>query len=127
MQKDVRMKVEQSIEARLTRAQQLLNDLSAEHVRDEAGTKATTVTLETMVPDVCVNHIPMLTGDVGRDQLSEFYSTHFIPKMPSETEIAPISRILSAQRLLDDEQPSIEEAPSDPDRVTSAPPSRQCD
>ena len=55
-----------------------------------------------MVPDAYVNHVPVLTGGVGRDQLKEFYSKHFIPNMPSDTEIVPISRTISSERLVDE-------------------------
>jgi carboxymethylenebutenolidase len=54
------------------------------------------------VPDAYVNHVPVLTGGVGRDQLKEFYSKHFIPKMPSDTEIVPISRTIGSDRLVDE-------------------------
>jgi hypothetical protein len=37
--------------------------------------------LDTMVPDAYVNHVPVLTGGVGRDQLKQFYSKHFIPNV----------------------------------------------
>ena len=96
------MKEEQSTKAGLTPAQQLLSDLWDEHVGDEFATKDTAATLDTMVPDAYVNHIPVLTGGVGRDQLNEFYSKHFIPKMPSDTEIVPISRTIGAERLVDE-------------------------
>lgn len=96
------MKVKQDIEAGLTPAQQLLNDLWDEHVRDEFVTKDTPATLDTMVLDAYVNHVPVLTGGMGRDQLSEFYSKHFIPKMPSDTEIVPISRTIGSNRLVDE-------------------------
>ena len=55
-----------------------------------------------MVPDAYVNHVPVLTGGVGRDQLKEFYSKHFIPNMPSDTEIVPISRTIGSDRLVDE-------------------------
>lgn len=96
------MKPEQGLESGLTPAQQTLSDLWDEHIRGEFATKDTTVTLDTMVPDAYVNHIPVLTGGVGRDQLNEFYSQHFIPKMPSDTEIVPISRTIGSQRLVDE-------------------------
>ena len=102
MQKEIRMKAVQSTEAGLTPAQQLLSDLWDEHVGDEFAAKDTTATLDTMVPDAYVNHIPVLTGGVGRDQLEEFYSKHFIPKMPSDTEIVPISRTIGSERLVDE-------------------------
>jgi len=86
----------------LTPAQQSLADLWDEHVRDEFATKDTFATLDTMVPDAYVNHIPVLTGGLGREQLHEFYSKHFIPKMPPDTEISPISRTIGSERLVDE-------------------------
>jgi carboxymethylenebutenolidase len=86
----------------LTAAEQALNDLWGEHLRDEFATKDTAATLETMVPDAYVNHIPVLTGGVGLVELGEFYSRHFIPKMPADTEIVPISRTIGTDRLVDE-------------------------
>jgi carboxymethylenebutenolidase len=86
----------------LTAAQQGLNDLWEEHLRDEFATKDTEATLQTMVPDAYVNHIPVLTGGVGLAELGEFYSRHFIPKMPADTEIVPISRTIGTDRLVDE-------------------------
>jgi carboxymethylenebutenolidase len=88
--------------SQLTPAQQYLNDLWNEHIRDEFSDKDATATIETMVPDAYVNHIPVLTGGVGREQLKEFYSKHFIPKMPPDTEIVPISRTIGYERLVDE-------------------------
>ena len=86
----------------LTPEQQFLNDLWEEHLGDEFATKDTSATLDTMTSDAYVNHIPVLTGGVGREQLREFYSRHFIPKMPPDTEIVPISRTIGAERLVDE-------------------------
>jgi carboxymethylenebutenolidase len=91
-----------STKAGLTAGQQSLNDLWEEHLRDEFTTQDTNATLETMVPDAYVNHIPVLTGGVGHEQLREFYSRHFIPRMPPDTEIVPISRTIGAERLVDE-------------------------
>jgi carboxymethylenebutenolidase len=55
-----------------------------------------------MVQDAYVNHVPVLTGGMGRDQLKDFYSKHFIPNMPSDTEIVPISRTIGHDRLVDE-------------------------
>src|SRR5262249_9698079 len=65
-------------------------------------TRDTDMTLDTMVPDAYVNHIPAMTGGVGREELREFYSRHFIPKMPPDTEIVPISRTIGSDRLVDE-------------------------
>jgi carboxymethylenebutenolidase len=91
-----------STAARLTPAEQSLTDIWEKHLGDEFSTRDTEATLDTMVPDAYVNHIPVLTGGVGREQLREFYSQHFIPKMPPDTEIVPISRTIGAERLVDE-------------------------
>jgi len=86
----------------LTAAQQALSDLWDEHVRDEFAIKDANAALDTMVPDAYVNHVPVLTGGVGKEQLREFYSKHFIPNMPADTEIIPISRTIGSERLVDE-------------------------
>ncbi len=96
------MNEKQSTEAGLTPAQQTLNDLWEEHMRHEFATQDTKATLETMVPEAYVNHIPVLTGGVGHEELREFYSRHFIPRMPADTEIVPISRTIGTERLVDE-------------------------
>ena len=59
------MKEKTSTDAGLTPAQQLLNDLWDEHVRDEFITKDAAAALDTMVLDAYVNHVPVLTGGVA--------------------------------------------------------------
>jgi carboxymethylenebutenolidase len=86
----------------LTPAQQLLNDLWEEHMREEFVTRNPDATLDTMVPDAYVNHIPVMTGGVGRAQLRDFYARHFIPKMPADTEMVPVSRTIGVDRLVDE-------------------------
>ena len=86
----------------LTAAQELLRDLWEAHVRYEFATRNTEDTLATMVEDAYVNHIPVLTGGVGRDALREFYSRRFIPQMPPDTEMTPISRTIGADQVVDE-------------------------
>ena len=90
------------METGLTSTQQALSDLWDEHVRNEFVIKDADAALDTMTPDACVNHVPVLTGGVGKDELREFYSKHFIPKMPADTEIVPISRTIGSERLVDE-------------------------
>ena len=59
-------------ESGLTPAQQFLNDLWDEHISDEFTVRDTEATLGTMLPDAYVNHIPVMTGGVGREALREF-------------------------------------------------------
>ena len=86
----------------LTSEQQHLSELWEEHVRYEFSTRNTEDTLATMVEDAYVNHVPVLTGGVGRDQLREFYSKRFIPQMPPDTEMTPVSRTIGDDQIVDE-------------------------
>jgi carboxymethylenebutenolidase len=90
------------VQETLTPEQRRLADLWEEHVRDEFVTKNADVTIETMVPDAYVNHIPVMTGGLGREALRSFYSRHFIPKMPPDTGIELVSRTVGTDRLVDE-------------------------
>jgi len=89
-------------DTKLTAAQETLQQLWEEHVRHEFATHNTEDTLATMVEDAYVNHIPVLTGGVGKDELREFYSKRFIPQMPPDTEMIPISRTIGHDQLVDE-------------------------
>ena len=86
----------------LTSAQQRLSELWEEHVRYEFSTRNTEDTLATMVEDAYVNHIPVLTGGSGQDELREFYSKRFIPQMPPDTEMTPVSRTIGEDQIVDE-------------------------
>jgi len=88
--------------AGLATAQRSLSDRWDEHVKYEFATRDAEDTLETMVADAYVNHIPVMTGGVGRDQLREFYSRRFIPQMPPDTSMTPVSRTIGIDRVVDE-------------------------
>ena len=96
------MSVPHGRDAELTRAQATLRDLWEEHVRCEFAARDTESTLATMVEDAYVNHVPVLTGGVGHERLREFYSRRFIPQMPPDTEMTPVSRTIGADRVVDE-------------------------
>ena len=73
-----------------------------EHTRHEFATRDTESTLDTMVEDAYVNHVPVLTGGVGKSALREFYSKDFIPRMPPDTTLTPISRTVGEDQLVDE-------------------------
>jgi carboxymethylenebutenolidase len=86
----------------LTPAQDTLRQLWEEHVQYEFSTRNTDDTLATMVDDAYVNHIPILTGGVGKEELREFYSKRCIPQMPPDTEMTPVSRTIGDDQLVDE-------------------------
>jgi carboxymethylenebutenolidase len=73
-----------------------------EHTRHEFVTGDVESTLETMTDDAYVNHIPVMTGGTGKTALREFYSRHFIPAMPPDTTLKPISRTVGQDQLVDE-------------------------
>jgi carboxymethylenebutenolidase len=81
---------------------QFLENLWEEHMRHEFATHNTEDTLATMVDDAYVNHIPVLTGGVGKEALREFYSKRFIPQVPPDTEVTPVSRTIGTDQLVDE-------------------------
>ena len=83
-------------------AQKTLSDRWDEHVKYEFATRNTEDTLETMVLDAYVNHIPVMTGGVGHDELREIYSQRFIPQMPPDTSMTPVSRTVGSDRVVDE-------------------------
>src|SRR4029077_1219329 len=88
--------------AGLASAQKSLSDRWDEHVKYEFATRDTEDTLETTVADAYVNHVPVLTGGVGHEQLREFYSQRFIPQMPPDTSMTPVSRTIGSDRVVDE-------------------------
>jgi carboxymethylenebutenolidase len=72
------------------------------HLACEFATRDTEATLATMAEDAYVNHIPVLTGGLGLAALRDFYSQRFIPRMPPDTTITPISRTVGADRVVDE-------------------------
>jgi carboxymethylenebutenolidase len=83
-------------------AQQTLSQRWDDHVKYEFATRNTEDTLETMVADSYVNHVPVMTGGVGHEELREFYSKRFIPQMPPDTAMTPVSRTIGVDRIVDE-------------------------
>jgi carboxymethylenebutenolidase len=79
-----------------------LGQLWEEHTAHEFSTRDTVRTLDTMVDDAYVNHVPVMTGGRGKPELYRFYSTDFIPKMPPDTTLTPVSRTVGEDQLVDE-------------------------
>jgi carboxymethylenebutenolidase len=79
-----------------------LIELWDEHTAHEFSTRDTEATLDTMVEDAYVNHVPVLTGGRGKAALRSFYSQDFISKMPPDTTLTPVSRTVGEDQLVDE-------------------------
>ena len=89
-------------EPQLSREQQALEKVWEEHLASEFKFKSAEAAINTMVERPSVNHVPVMTGGVGRKQLTHFYDTYFIPQMPPDTQITPVSRTIDHDRLVDE-------------------------
>lgn len=58
--------------------------------------------MATMVPESYVNHVPNLTGGIGRAHLNHFYLNHFIFNNPDDTVLELISRTVGTDRIVDE-------------------------
>ena len=72
------------------------------HTTFEFRTRDVAATMRTMVAEPYVNHVPVMTGGVGQRDLARFYAHHFIPKLPADTRLVPISRTVGADRIVDE-------------------------
>ena len=79
-----------------------LIELWERHMRYEFTDRDAARTVDTMSDDNYVNHVPVLTGGRGRDEMLEFYGRHFIPKMPADTRITPVCRTVGQERVIDE-------------------------
>lgn len=88
--------------SKLTKEQQEMVELWEAHITAEFQDKDAGASCNTMVDDPYVNHVPVLTGGSGRAQLEHFYAHYFIPQMPDDVELVPISRTVGYNRIVDE-------------------------
>jgi carboxymethylenebutenolidase len=68
-----------------------MEKLWEEHLASEFQSKSTEAAINTMTERPSVNHVPVMTGGVGRKQLTHFYRIYFIAQMPPDMQIIPVS------------------------------------
>jgi len=85
-----------------TAEEKRLITLWVRHMRYEFADRDPVATVATMSRDNYVNHVPVMTGGRGPDELLEFYGQHFIPKMPADTKITPVCRTVGQARIIDE-------------------------
>jgi carboxymethylenebutenolidase len=86
----------------LTAEQQKLNDLWEEHIRTEFSAHAPDEAIATMIANPLVNQVPVLIGGSGRKQVYEFYKKYFLPQIPPDMEMIPVSRTIGPGRVVDE-------------------------
>jgi len=80
-------------------------DLAAvweEHCRYEFESRDVEATMKTMVDEPYVNHVPTMTGGIGRAQLTRFYKYHFVNSNPPDMRMTVISRTVGTNSIVDE-------------------------
>ncbi|RMZ77576.1 hypothetical protein DV737_g4261, partial [Chaetothyriales sp. CBS 132003] len=73
-----------------------------EHTYYEFADRSVEHTMSTMVQEPYVNHVPTMTGGIGREALTNFYRHNFIFNNSADTEMELISRIIGIDRVVDE-------------------------
>jgi carboxymethylenebutenolidase len=73
-----------------------------DHLEAEFVAMDLEATMATMVDDPYLNHVPVLTGGIGRDEVRRFYEQVFIGHWPADTTMERISRTVGPDHVVDE-------------------------
>ena len=86
----------------LSETQQMMVALFEQHVNAELNGDLET-TMATMSDDPHLNHVPVMTGGVGKDGVRHFYSNHLVGKFfPPDVNMTNISRTIDNNQIVDE-------------------------
>jgi carboxymethylenebutenolidase len=86
----------------LTADEQKFNDIWNEHLRVEFSAHSADEAIATMVANPRVNQVPVMIGGDGNEELYEFCAHYFLPQIPPDMEMIPVSRTIGQGRLVDE-------------------------
>jgi carboxymethylenebutenolidase len=73
-----------------------------EHVAAEFERHDADATMRTMTANPYLNHVPVMTGGNGYEEVERFYRHHFIPGWPDDTSVEPVSRTVGPDQVVDE-------------------------
>ncbi len=73
-----------------------------EHLAAEFADRDLDAAMATMTDDPYLDHVPVMTGGVGREEVRRFYGQHFIGKWPADTVLTPVSRTVGEDQVVDE-------------------------
>ena len=86
----------------MDKAQEKLGDIFDKHIEFEFDKEDVDATMTTMTEDPYVHHIPTLAGGVGYNGVYNFYTNHFVGKMPKDWKITDVSRTIGKDQVVDE-------------------------
>jgi carboxymethylenebutenolidase len=79
-----------------------LAEVFDDHLAAEFASRDVDATMATMTADPYLNHVPVLTGGIGRDEVRRFYERVFIGHWPADTTMERVSRTVGTDRVVDE-------------------------
>jgi carboxymethylenebutenolidase len=79
-----------------------LADVLDDHLAAEFATRDVDATMATMTDDPYLNHVQVLTGGIGREEVRRFYEQIFIGHWPADTTMERISRTVGTGQVVDE-------------------------
>src|SRR6185312_16360880 len=86
----------------MDKTQEKLGDICDKHIEFEFDKEDVDATMTTMTKDPYVHHIPTLAGGVGYNGVYNFYTNHFVGKMPKDWKITNVSRTVGKDQVVDE-------------------------
>jgi carboxymethylenebutenolidase len=73
-----------------------------QHLASEFAAKSPEQALATMTAQPYVNVVALMIGGRGRDEVRDFYASHFLSQIPPDMETVPVSRTIGQGRVVDE-------------------------
>ena len=80
----------------------LLAKVWEQHLKSEFELKDADAAIDTMTDSPVLIHVPICAGASGREELRNFYANVFIPQMPDDLELKPLTRTIGQDRIVDE-------------------------
>ena len=86
----------------ITPQQAAMVELWELHMAAEFATKDVDATMATMTAHPFVNHVPVMTGGVGYEDVRDFYARFFLTGHPPDTAVILVARTVGEDRIVDE-------------------------
>jgi len=85
-----------------TPQQQAMVDVWEKRMRADFVDRSADAALATMSATPHLNHVPAMTGGIGREEIRAFCAERFIPQIPQDAEIDLVSRTVGSNTVADE-------------------------
>jgi carboxymethylenebutenolidase len=86
----------------LTPDQQTMLAMWPQHTHAEFVLKDANAVLATMIDNPYLICVPTGAGGEGREGVLDFYANHFIPHVPPDIELLPVSQVFGRDRIVEE-------------------------